>query len=94
MVQTSVDRSTADLRLQVSRPDGRTPCYEVLLGDALPAGARLLLFRDAAGTILSRGRLLADGRVILTCEGVNSDPLEPECIPLSPSGACVPGDCP
>ena len=80
------------VRIVVTRPDEEAPCYKIDLGLFLEGGARVAIFRDAAGTILSQGVLLPNGRLALTCEAGDVE-LAPECTPITRTGVCRPGSC-
>ena len=85
--------ATLGTRMLVTTSDGQTPCYKLDVGLLLTDGARVALFRDGTGRILSRGIVRADGRLELTCEAGTTEPLGPECVPLSRPGVCRPGLC-
>ncbi len=84
--------AAAGLRFVVTRTDGETPCYKLDVGLFLPGGARVVIFRDGEGAILSRGMLGSDGRLVLTCEAGDTE-LDSECTPLTRAGVCQPGIC-
>jgi hypothetical protein len=83
------------LIIEVTKPDGVSPCYSMDVGTATNGGLRPAILQDPQGLEIARGEADPDdgGLVNVTCEGTTVPLQDRRCLADPGIGICPPGPC-
>jgi hypothetical protein len=83
------------LIIEVTRPDGITPCYSMNVGTGAAGGLRPAILYSPQGIEIARGEADPDdgGLVTITCENTTTPLQDRRCLADPSIGQCPPGPC-
>jgi hypothetical protein len=83
------------LIIEVTKPDGITPCYSMDVGTAAAGGLRPAILYSPQGIEIARGEADPDdgGLVTITCENTTTPLQDRRCLADPGIALCPPGPC-
>jgi hypothetical protein len=81
--------------VDVTKPDGVSPCYSLDVGLAEGGGLRPLILRTPDGTEVAQGTIAPglNGRIDISCDGVTTQLQDRTCLAAPGAETCAPGIC-